>query len=130
VHAGEYSTVDALRVLEATSAHLAAMTGAQTDRMTRDDGWRLLAIGRQIERLGFLTSALTHGFETQSVHEIAGFEAMLALFDSTITFHAQYQQQREVPALLELLVLDRENPRSLSWVAQNFALAPAAAAGR
>jgi uncharacterized circularly permuted ATP-grasp superfamily protein/uncharacterized alpha-E superfamily protein len=120
VHAGEYSTVDALRVLEATSAHLAAMTGAQTDRMTRDDGWRLLAIGRQIERLGFLTSALTHGFETQSVHEIAGFEAMLALFDSTITFHAQYQQQREVPALLELLVLDRENPRSLSWVAQNL----------
>jgi uncharacterized alpha-E superfamily protein len=42
------------------------------------------------------------------------------LFDSTITFHAQYQQQREVPALLELLVLDRENPRSLSWVAQNL----------
>ena len=120
VHAGEYSTVDALRVLEATSAHLAAMTGAQTDRMTRDDGWRLLAIGRQIERLGFLTSALTHGFETQSVHEIAGFETMLALFDSTITFHAQYQQQREVPALLELLVLDRENPRSLSWVAQTL----------
>ncbi len=120
VHAGEYSSVDALRVLEATSAHLAAMTGAQTDRMTRDDGWRLLSIGRQIERLGFLTSALTAGFETGSVHEMAGFEAMIALFDSTITFHAQYQQQREVPALLELLVLDRENPRSLSWVAQTL----------
>jgi uncharacterized alpha-E superfamily protein len=38
------------------SDHLAAITGLQTDRMTRDDGWRLLSIGRHIERLGFLAS--------------------------------------------------------------------------
>jgi len=30
----------------------------QTDRMTRDDGWRLLSIGRHVERLGFLATAL------------------------------------------------------------------------
>jgi len=45
---------------------------------------------------------------------------MVALFDSTITFHAQYQQSREVAALLDLLVLDRDNPRSLGWVAQTL----------
>ena len=45
---------------------------------------------------------------------------MLALFDSTITFHAQYQQQRDIPALLDLLVLDRDNPRSLGWVTQTL----------
>jgi uncharacterized circularly permuted ATP-grasp superfamily protein/uncharacterized alpha-E superfamily protein len=117
---GDYSSVEALQILEGASGYMAAMTGAQTDRMTRDDGWRLLSTGRHIERLGFFASALAHGFETGSVFDDAGFEAMVALFDSTITFHAQYQQRRDVPALLDLLVMDRDNPRSLAWVAQTL----------
>ena len=117
---GEYSSVEALRVLETLSGRTAAMTGAQTDRMTRDDGWRLLSTGRQLERLGFLASALIGGFESGAVHDEGCFEAIVALFDSTITFHAQYQQRRDLPALLDLLVLDRDNPRSLGWVAQTL----------
>jgi len=113
---GDYSSMEALGTLKAASDHLAAITGLQTDRMTRDDGWRLLSIGRHIERLGFLSAALRLGFETGSVHHDGGFEAMVALFDSTITFHAQYQQSRDVAALIDLLVLDRDNPRSLGWV--------------
>lgn len=119
-HAGDYSTVEALRVLETLSGRTAAMTGAQTDRMTRDDGWRLLSSGRHLERLGFLASALAMGFHTGALHDEGGFEAMVALFDSTITFHAQYQQRHDIPALLDLLVLDRDNPRSLGWVAQTL----------
>ncbi|MBP7566856.1 MAG: circularly permuted type 2 ATP-grasp protein [Burkholderiaceae bacterium] len=117
---GGHSPLEAMRLLEATSGHLAAMTGAQTDRMTRDDGWRLLSIGRHIERLGFLAGALAEAFETGAVHDAGGFEALIALFDSTITFHAQYQQSREVAALLDLLVLDRDNPRALGWVLQTL----------
>ena len=117
---GDYAAVEALRVLEAASGHLAAITGAQTDRMTRDDGWRLLSIGRHIERLCFLAPALAHSFETGAVHDGGGFEALIALFDSTITFHAQYQQSHEIAALLDLLVLDRDNPRSLAWVIQTL----------
>ncbi|HEX2547561.1 MAG TPA: circularly permuted type 2 ATP-grasp protein [Ramlibacter sp.] len=120
VSEGEYSTAEALRVLEMLSQHTAAMTGAQTDRMTRDDGWRLLSTGRHLERLGFLAQALACAFESDSLHDEAGFEAVVALFDSTITFHAQYQQRHDIPALLDLLVLDRENPRSLGWVAQTL----------
>jgi uncharacterized circularly permuted ATP-grasp superfamily protein/uncharacterized alpha-E superfamily protein len=116
----EYSSVEALRALESASGFLSAMTGAQTDRMTRDDGWRLLSVGRLIERLNTLASALVHGFQTGSVFEEGGFNAMVALFDSTITFHAQYQQRRDIPALLDLLVLDRDNPRSLGWVVQTL----------
>ncbi len=116
----EYSSVEALRALESASSFLAAMTGAQTDRMTRDDGWRLLSTGRHIERLNTLAAALILGFETGAVHDAGGFDAIIALFDSTITFHAQYQQQREVPAMLDLLVLDRDNPRSLGWVTQTL----------
>lgn len=113
---GDYSLTAALQVLKSTSDHMAAITGAQTDRMTRDDGWRLLSIGRHIERLSFLSSALLSGFETGSVHSNGGFDAMVELFDSTITFHALYQQSRDLAALIDLLVLDRDSPRSLAWV--------------
>ncbi len=113
---GDYSALKALQVLKNTSDHMAAITGAQTDRMTRDDGWRLLSIGRHIERLAFLAGALASGIESGSVHTDGGFDAMIALFDSTITFHAQYQQSRDMAALIDLLVLDRDNPRSLAWV--------------
>jgi len=107
-------------VLEALSGHTAAMTGAQTDRMMRDDGWRLLSTGRHLERLGFLAPALAAAFETGAIHTEPGYEAVVALFDSTITFHAQFQQRHDVAALLDLLVLDRDNPRSLGWVAQTL----------
>jgi uncharacterized alpha-E superfamily protein len=117
---GDFSSVEAQRVLEQLLSETAAMTGAQTDRMTRDDGWRLLSTGRHVERLSFLASALGWAFDTGAVHEEGGFEAIVALFDSTITFHAQYQQRHDIPALLDLLVLDRDNPRSLGWVAQTL----------
>nr|WP_232533025.1 MULTISPECIES: circularly permuted type 2 ATP-grasp protein [Ramlibacter] len=117
---GDYSSVEAIRLLESLSGATAAMTGAQTDRMMRDDGWRLLSTGRHLERLGFLASALDCAFETGAVFDEGGFEAVVALFDSTITFHAQYQQRHDIPALLDLVVLDRDNPRSLGWVAQTL----------
>ncbi|ABD70214.1 protein of unknown function DUF404 [Rhodoferax ferrireducens T118] len=115
---GDYSSQAALQLLKKTSDHMAAITGAQTDRMTRDDGWRLLSMGRDIERLGFLAGTLARGFETGSVHTQAGFEAMMALLDCTTTFHARYPQSRDIAALLDLLVLDPDNPRSLAQVAR------------
>jgi uncharacterized circularly permuted ATP-grasp superfamily protein/uncharacterized alpha-E superfamily protein len=118
---GDFSALEAMRLLETTSTATAAMTGAQTDRMTRDDGWRLLSIGRHVERLGFLSSALARALSSGATATTGGFEAVLSLFDSSITFHSQYQQGRELPALLDLLVLDRDNPRSLGWVAHTLA---------
>ncbi|MFZ9136946.1 MAG: alpha-E domain-containing protein, partial [Hylemonella sp.] len=56
--------------------------------------------------------------------------AMIALFDNTITFHSRYQQSHEVAALLDLLVLERDNPRSLGWVAQTLRSRLARLAGR
>ena len=118
--AHDYSSLEALRILDVTSSFLAAITGAQTDRMMRDDGWRLLSIGRHIERLGTLSGAMASGFDTGAVFDDSGFSAIVALFDSTITFHAQYQQRRDLDALLDLLVLSQDNPRSLSWVIKSL----------
>ena len=112
----DLASQEALEVLEETSELLSAITGAQTDRMMRDDGWRMLSIGRHIERLATLSNALAEGLQTGAAYENSGFEALLAFFDSTITFHAQYQQRRDLVALLDLLVTQRDNPRSLAWV--------------
>jgi uncharacterized circularly permuted ATP-grasp superfamily protein/uncharacterized alpha-E superfamily protein len=111
---------DVLAVLAQTTTRLAAVTGAQTDRMTRDDGWRLLSVGRQIERLDMLASSLAMGFEAGLPRLDDGFAMLLGLFDSTITYRAQFQARREVPPLLHLLVLDTDNPRSLAWVARTL----------
>ena len=74
----------------------------------------------RLARGAMLASALAASFETGAVFDEGGFEAVVALFDSTITFHSQYQQRHDIPALLDLLVLDRDNPRSLGWVAQTL----------
>jgi uncharacterized alpha-E superfamily protein len=76
----------------------------------------MLSIGRQIERLHTLAGALALAMESGCLRQDDGFEAILALFDSTITFHFQYQQRRDRTALLDVLVVNRDNPRSLGWV--------------
>ena len=114
------TSIWAQQLLARTSQLMSALTGAQTDRMTRDDGWRLLSIGRHIERLDFLAHALTVAIQTNCLKSQAGFDAVLALFDSTISFHAQYQQSRTLGALLELLLTHTDNPRALGWVAQTL----------
>lgn len=107
-------------VLTRAATHLSAITGAQTDRMTRDDGWRLLSVGRQIERLDMLADALACGFELKAPEIDEGFSLLLNLFDSVITYRAQFQGRREVLPLLSLLVFDTDNPRSLAWVARTM----------
>ena len=112
--------LEALGALQIAIRDLATMTGAHADRMLRDDGLRLLNAGRQIERLGFFSGALRRGFDSGAVDTVGGFDAMVALFDSTITFRSHYQQSRDTAALIDLLVIDRANPRSLTWVAHNL----------
>jgi uncharacterized alpha-E superfamily protein len=117
---GHAPVPDVLGVLSRATTHLAAITGAQTDRMTRDDGWRLLSVGRQIERLDMLSHALGLGFDLK-VHEADdGFALLLGMFDSVITYRAQIQGRREVLPLLHLLTIDTDNPRSLAWVARTM----------
>ena len=117
---GHSAAQSAMRVLAEASAHLSAITGCQTDRMTRDSGWRLLFIGRLLERLSFLSQTLELALAGQVLGEVEGFEAVMSLFDSTITFHARHQQRRNLVTLCDLLVLDDENPRALAWVTRSI----------
>lgn len=102
--------------LEQLAMQLAAVTGAQTDRMTRDVGWRLLTVGRLIERLVGYTGFLRAFWQHHALDQAQGFDQLLDLFDSAITFRARFQRRLEVPALLALLVHDESNPRALACV--------------
>lgn len=111
---------DALQMLDRLGRILTAITGAQADHMTRDDGWRLLSVGRCIERLEFLSSVLTYAFEDGAVHKQDGFELVLEIFDSAITFRSQFQRCFDVAPLLALIVLDTDNPHSLAWAVEKM----------
>lgn len=113
-------SADMASALADTDTQLAALTGAQTDRMTHDDGWRLMSVGRQIERLHYLADVLHQGFSLQVPSSDEGFALLLAVFDSTITYRAQFQGRRELAPLLHLLVIDPDNPRSLARVARTL----------
>lgn len=110
------ATADILPALKQLGTHLSAITGAQTDRMTRDDGWRLLAIGRQTERLSAMVRVLGDMFKENAVLRDSGFGVLLDLFDSAITYRAYYPGRQEIPAVLNLLVLEPANPRSIACV--------------
>ena len=105
-----------LPALQRLTLQLAAMTGAQTDRMTRDHGWRLLSVGRLIERLAGMATALATLLEAfdERGGSTATTELLLELFDSRITFRARYQRHEDLLALADLLVQDDTNPRAFA----------------
>jgi uncharacterized circularly permuted ATP-grasp superfamily protein/uncharacterized alpha-E superfamily protein len=115
-----FSSDEAVAALSHLSIQLSAITGAQVDHMTRDDGWRLLTIGRQLERLGTLSRALQVMFDTGAAGRDNGFDLVLQLFDSTITYRALYQRRLEPVPLIDLLVQEQANPRSLRGVARRL----------
>jgi len=106
----------ALMALERVALKLSALTGAQADRMTRDAGWRLLTVGRLLERLLSLAATL-EAFLSAGAHRTPdGVDSLLDLFDSTITFRSRHQRHDDLLALADVLVLDDTNPRSLAGV--------------
>lgn len=105
-----------LPALDRLALQLAAATGAQTDRMTRDHGWRLLTVGRLLERLQGVSLRMEVFLRTEALGTVAGVEGLLELFDSLITFRARYQRHEDLLALTDVLVLDSANPRAFAGV--------------
>ncbi|MES2956635.1 MAG: circularly permuted type 2 ATP-grasp protein [Pseudomonadota bacterium] len=110
------SAAQALPALQRLTLQLAAVTGTQTDRMTRDHGWRLLSVGRLIERMAGMAATLAtllQAFDPRG-GSAATTELLLELFDSRITFRARYQRHEDLLALADLLVQDDSNPRAFA----------------
>src|SRR5690606_11447278 len=101
---------DALGWLDLLISMLLTPSGFALDGRARDDAWRFMSIGRRIERLGFLGAAVHCAF----LHDgSAGLSWLLRLADSIVTYRARYMTSPEWMPVLDLVVLDGSNPRSV-----------------
>ncbi|WP_434558853.1 circularly permuted type 2 ATP-grasp protein [Pseudomonas sp. Z5-35] len=92
---------------------LAALSGFALDDMTRDEGWRFLMIGRRLERLHFLSSSLAAFLRGEAVFDQAGLEWLLELGNSSITYRSRYLAVAQLIPVLDLLLLDEQNPHAV-----------------
>lgn len=116
IEAGQYNRLEVIAALDRLAAQLLAISGAQGDRMTRDEAWRLLFVGRHIERVSSLATFLRTAAAQQAIATHAGFDLLLELFDSTLTYRSLYPGRFQILPLVDLLVVERTNPRSLYGV--------------
>lgn len=115
-----YDRTRVLAALDHLSMQLGAISGAQGDRMTRDEAWRLVFIGRHIERIGGLAPMLETAVETGALLTRGGFDLLLHLFDSTLTFRSRYPGRTDLAPLVQLLVIEPTNPRGLYGVLERL----------
>jgi uncharacterized circularly permuted ATP-grasp superfamily protein/uncharacterized alpha-E superfamily protein len=108
---------DALDGLDNLVNALVGFSGLINENMTREQGWRFLEIGRRLERAihtsSMLRSTMVPGGEKWS--EATLLEAVLLVMDSLMTYRRRFQFGMQHGAVLELLVHDESNPRSLSF---------------
>jgi uncharacterized circularly permuted ATP-grasp superfamily protein/uncharacterized alpha-E superfamily protein len=100
----------AFDLLDRTVLSLMTLAGFAMDGMTRDQGWRLLSLGRRIERLQFLWLSLRHALQAPPD---AGLDWLLELADSIVTYRSRYMARPERLPVFDLLLLDPGNPRSV-----------------
>lgn len=100
----------AMTILDDAANALMMLAGFAFDGMTRDLGWRFMSIGRRLERLQFQCEVLQHALAMDSNGSL---EWLLELSDSIITYRARYRAQPEWLPVLDLLLCDESNPRSI-----------------
>jgi uncharacterized alpha-E superfamily protein len=85
--------------------------------MTRNFGWSFLDMGRRIERAYNLAEAVRTLFipDADPEEEMNGLRLILELADSFITYRSRYRLDPSLPLVLDLLLLDETNPRSLAY---------------
>ncbi len=104
---------DALLFLDRVLLASSSLTGFAMDNMTRDDGWRFLVIGRRVERLDSLASAIGRFLRLAAARGFSGLDWVLELTDSIITFRSRYSRVPELLPVLDLIVFDDSNPHSV-----------------
>jgi uncharacterized alpha-E superfamily protein len=99
------------RVLEG----MLALSGLAVESMVRDSGWYLMDAGRRIERAIQLVSLLRHTLaeaRPAAVDDLV-LESVLISAESVITYRRRNPGRPELDDALELLLLDRANPRGV-----------------
>jgi uncharacterized circularly permuted ATP-grasp superfamily protein/uncharacterized alpha-E superfamily protein len=108
--AGPTESAIAERV-EAGLRIISSFSGLAQENMTRLAGWRFLELGRRIER-ALLTSRLTRAFAQPGGVE-GGLDVLLELADSQISYRQRYVMIAALAPVIDLVMLDPNNPRSV-----------------
>jgi uncharacterized circularly permuted ATP-grasp superfamily protein/uncharacterized alpha-E superfamily protein len=106
---------DPRETLDALLLSLAALAGFALDDMTQDDGWRLMMLGRRLERMQFLAELLAMRLAAGVTPPQNELEWLLDIGDSTITYRTRYQASPLLGSTIDLLVFDKTNPRALAY---------------
>jgi len=103
--------------LQEVMRSLLVLSGLGIESMVRDIGWRFMDAGRRLERSLQLLSLLRH-----TVCDVRGdaadsmmLESVLTTAESIITYRLRYRARAQLETVLELLLLDPGNPRSLAY---------------
>jgi len=114
-HEAAASRSDARETLDRLVLALSALAGFALDDMTQDDGWRLLMLGRRLERVQFLATLLALRLCATPAPTRYELEWWLDITGSTIAYRTQYLEQARLTPVLHLLIRDAHNPRSLAF---------------
>jgi len=120
----ETARSDVRETLDRLLLSLVALAGFAVDDMTQDDGWRLMMIGRRLERLLFLSDILARRLSHPATPLRQELEWLLEIGDSAITYRTRYRAPPAWEPAIDLLVYEEKNPRALAfqWRAINTLL--------
>ena len=99
--------------VEAALRIVASLSGLAQENMTQLAGWRFLELGRRIER-AILTGRMVRCFALTGAPE-GGLELLLELVDSQITYRQRYVMVAARAPVIDLVMLDPNNPRSVAF---------------
>ncbi|MDH3640576.1 MAG: circularly permuted type 2 ATP-grasp protein [Gammaproteobacteria bacterium] len=109
-----HSVADVVRLLDDLIEKLSAINGQIYENMTRGYGWRLLDMGRRLERCTYVVRVV-RDLCTREPQHLGALDLMLDVCDSTITHRARYQANPTLSTALDLLLTDNSNPRSVIY---------------
>ena len=108
---------NSLRLLDDGLRVLAAFHGLTHENMTRNFGWSFLDMGRRLARAKNLAELLlgVFGKAASGEDESGSLLFTLELADSFITYRSRYRLEPMLPLVLDLLLIDESNPRSIAF---------------
>jgi uncharacterized alpha-E superfamily protein len=100
---------------------LSAFSGMERENINRSVGWLFMTIGRRLERAIYLTRQLREITLPLSEQDWSLLECLLEVADSSMTYRARYYTTLQPLAVLDVLLADETNPRSLDFQLSHLA---------
>jgi uncharacterized alpha-E superfamily protein len=111
----ERRVVAAMTKLDDVVIMLSAFAGLLAENPTRGHGWRFMAIGRRMERALQMLELLRVGVAQAPFPDDQYLEVLLQVADSSTTYRSRYLASIRTRYVLELLMSDVSNPRSVAY---------------